>query len=192
LAVDDSLPHAAKFALNCIKFFESISYENGYPNGTYRHFWPNGNLQYEVSINKGLIQGISKQYYDTGILYIEAPIWSSNFDTTSYINRRHSQNSRYISLKGKYVFIAYTKDSITYEEKVESVSYPQNYHGPFKRYWPNGNLMESSHYINGKQIGYTFYYHEDGTADGFTYFDSNGYFVCDGYRQPDGTYKIEP
>ncbi|CAN5294560.1 hypothetical protein BH09BAC1_BH09BAC1_17220 [soil metagenome] len=167
----------------------SSTYKNGLLDGTFIGYWPNGNIQFEITVNEGKVQGISKQFYETGALFIKAQMMDTILNLPSIDSDGRKRYPSYITQSGEIVHSSsYQEQDFNFRMGVydeETIGPP--YHGYYRCYWPNGNLMEKSTYVNGGITGYSFYYKEDGTFDGFKYYDPKTYYSCIGYMQADGS-----
>lgn len=172
---------------------ENLNYKNGLLDGHYIYYWGNGNPQFELTINEGLVQGPLRQWYENGELFVQAYI----YDCSLYLPNILSEAKKcqaYITESGSTIYsYSYVDiDTLTtgfrmgvYEEHIAEPSFD----GLYKCYWPNSVLMEKSYYVEGKRVGYTYYFDETGMLTMFEFFGNDGHRLSYGIKQADGSIK---
>lgn len=145
--------------------YDFVSMLKGERNGTYRTYYPNGQLREEFTIVKGRKNGPSKTYFDNGALRSEDNYKNDQLD---------GEIKRYEYATGFFFSVNQYKDGLldgvnkwyypTGELRSEEL-YAKGYkHGPTRFYTEEGRLTQIKNYAGNEQTGLTKYYNEDGTV----------------------------
>jgi antitoxin component YwqK of YwqJK toxin-antitoxin module len=117
---------------------KELMHLKGRPHGLSKEYFPSGILSIEANYVEGYLTGNYKVYYEDGQL-----------DTESHLQNGTKNGG----------FISYFRNG---KKKLEGYYLDGKYHGEFQTYFPEGGLKSKITWQSGRMDGPAFYYYPDG------------------------------
>jgi len=136
--------------------------EKGLKQGLWKQYHENGKLKYEGEFRDNIPVGLFRHYYETGELKMTANYFNNGKSASSYI---YYPNGK---LEAAGLYTEQKKDSLwKYYNEEEKLIKDEFYNkgkenGTFKTYYANGNVVEEINWKNGVKDGAWKKYYEDG------------------------------
>jgi len=143
------------------KLMANAKYEYGVRNGPFTIYFKNGNVHIESSHLNSEFHGDYIKYYENGAVQSTGELINGNkqgmWDWNSEDGKDHTRSNYVNDLQhGSHLY--WNEDG----SKELSQFKEGQLTGPFKKWFPNGNLQEESNWINWKANGPFTYYDQDG------------------------------
>lgn len=196
-APDSTIITLTKYKMGFVQREEKINRKdaNGLKQGSWKEFYANGLVRIEVNFTDDKMNGYYKEYtvkgsllnttkYINGVVQMNAPelakldIRTGYYPdgnvkfTASYKDGVAEGIAREFSPEGKVTNAkVYVEGVLTGEGIIDTIGRLQ---GPWKEYYPNGQIKSDGEYVNSKRIGDWTFYHSNSKIEQKGKYDKKG------------------